>query len=442
MKSHFLPSLLGAVVLLLSPSVLRGANEPEGTVTGSGVELLYEPGAERRSEKLDALRELDRELTRLFRAPPARRGRCRVIFSAARRSDALEMRRTTERTDILLGDRFYEIYETDPAFRRKLVRALLLARFAAVEGSRPLPEWIGAGLDGIVAANRSSGRIARNIRYYPVLRSLLMTGNMPDFRELTLVADARFTGSALQAFEELSRFLLETASAASSLKDNALGDYVMMIVSNNRRPEEAYDLTIRRLLGAMSPGVSAERMLQLAAERLAFNSRTPRPGDHSQALLPEVLTIEYIPLGRDGKVTPGAAKTKAPFETLPTLFKNRHPDAVNIRLDQVRRLRDFAFGFPAEVLPYSEKIVMILDQSNGSDPEAERKELLAAVGELNAALRRQAAIEKELEKVENETVSPFERFRSDLAEESRGREMLTERGRSFLNQIEAEYLAE
>ncbi len=442
MKSNFLPSLLGALFLLVWPCLLRAANEPEGTVTGSGVELLYEPGAERRSEKLDSLRELDRELTRLFRAPPARRGRCRVIFSAARRSDALELRRTPERTDILLGDRFYEVYETDPAFRRKLIRALLLARFAAVEGSRSLPEWIGAGLDGIVAANRSSGRIARNIRYYPVLRALLMSNNAPDFRELSLVSDPNFNGSALQSFEELSRFLLETASAASSLKDNALGDYVMMIVSNNRRPEEAYDLTIRRVLGAMSPGVPAERMLQLAAERLAFNSRTPRPGDHSQSLLPGVLTIEYSPLGSDGKVKPGAAKTKASFEILPSLFKNRHPDAPNIRLDQTRRLRDFAFGFPVEVLPYSEKIVMILEKSDGSDPEAERKELLAAVAELNAALRRQAAIEKELEKIENETVSPFARFSSDLAEESRSQEMLTERGRAFLNQIEAEYLAE
>ncbi len=442
MKSYFLSSLLGAVLLLVSPFALRAANEPEGTVTGSGVELLYEPGAERRSEKLDVLRELDRELTRLFRAPPARRGRCRVIFSAARRSDALEMRRTTERTDILLGDRFYEAYEADPVFRKKLTRALLLARFAAVEGARPLPEWIGAGLDGIVAANRSSGRIARNIRYYPVLRSLLISNNMPDFRELTLVENPRFTGATLQSFEELSRFLLETSSAASSLKDNALGDYVMMIVSNNRRPEEAYDMTIRRVLGAMSPGVSAELMLRFAAERMAFNSRTPRPGDNALALLPGVLTIEFMPLGRDGKVKTGAAKEKASFETLPLLFKNKHPDAANIRLDQIRRLRDFAFGFPAEVMPYSEKIVMLLEKSDGSDPEEERKSLAAAVIGLNGALRRQAAIENELEKVENQTISPYIRFHADLGEESRGREILTERSRAFLNQIESEYLTE
>ncbi len=439
MKSHFLPRLLALIFL---PAALAASTDPEGTGTASGVELLYEPGAERRSEKLDLLREVDRELTRLFRAPPARRGRCRVIFSAARRDDALEMRRSPERTDILLGDRFYEKFETDSVFRHAVVRALLLARFGAIEGARRLPEWIGAGLDGVIAASHGSGRIARNVRYYPVLRAFLMTGSVPDFRALSLVENARFSGSALQAFEELSRFLLESAAAASSLKDNALGDYTMMIVSNNRRPEEAYDLTLRRIFGSLSPGVSAEEMLRLAAGRLAFNARTPRPGANSLSLLPGVLQIEYFPLGRDGKIAPGAVKRKAPFETLPGLFRDKHPDAANVRLELVRRIRELGFGFPVEALPYSEKLVMIIEQSNGLDPARESKALLTAAAGLNDALRHQIAVEKELEKMENETITPFLRFRQDLAESSRGNEILTESGKAFLNRIESEYLSE
>lgn len=432
------------VFLLLLAATLWGgvwAEEPTGGRTGSGIELWHEKGAERRQSASDLLRELDREITRLFRAPPARRGRCRIFFSAARRDDECRMRRTPAQTDILLGDHFEAAWQTNPAFRRQLLRALLLARFAAVEGDLALPDWVGAGLDGVLDANRTSGRVARNIRYYPALRALLIAGNAPDFMAAVNLESPRFSGVEEKFYRELCRFLLETTSAVSSLKANALGDYVMAVVSNNRRPDEAWDATLRPRLAAIQPGMSAEALLLFAAERSAFNSRSPRPGTAALAVLPRELAIEYGKLNADGSV--GLARQQGDYADLPLLFKQRHPQAVGLRDQLVQRLRFFGNTLSESAMPFTEKMIAELQALDGrGDPRDKAAALRAVRSELEAALRTQAAVESELEKQETLHVPLLLLYSDDFSLAAQRDQVLSSEALKFLNQIESEYLSE
>ena len=429
----------GVALLLMVASGIAGAAEPATIRTSSGTEILYVAAADRADAGLEYLRELDRELGRLFHAPPVRSGRLRIVLSPERGADVAVLRRMEQRTELLLGDHFYRAAEQFP-FRRRLTGLLLLARFDSAGGVRELPDWVIMGLDGVLAANHGSGRIARNVHYYPLLQALIQAGHLPDFRGLTGFRAADFSGAALEGMRELYRFMLETAAQYSSVRDNALGDYAVGCLNSNRRAEEVYEATIGRRLGAVRPGMSEQQLWAWAADRAAFNSRTPRPGTFSLKLLPEILQFEYAAVGKDGKAS--GAKRKGTFLDLPQLLAEEHPSAVLLQRRLAAALREFGAGLPGDVLPYAEKLAAAIEQQTGSAFSGGVPQLRETLAELEGALKHQAAVEKLLEKMEKDRVRPYVLFRRELEEAAAPDEAAGRAVTAFLDETEKRYLEE
>lgn len=429
----------GLAVMLMMVAGVAVAAEPATIRTVSGTEILYVAAADRSDEGLEYLRALDREVGRLFHAPPVRRGRFRIVLSPERGADVAVLRRMEQRTELLLGDHFYRAAEQFD-FRRRLTGLLLLARFDSAGGIRELPDWVVMGLDGVLAANRSSGRIARNVHYYPLLRALILSGQLPDFRKLTGVRAVDFSGVALEGMRELCRFMLETAAQYSSVGNNALGDYAVGCLNSNRRAEEVYEATIGQALSTARPGMSESAMWEWAANRAAFNSRTPRPGVASLKRLPEILQIEYATVGKDG--TASGAMRKGTFLDLPRLLSEEHPSAVLLQRKLVAAVREFGAGLPGEVLPYSETLAAAIEQQTGSAFAGGESQLREALTELETALKHQAAVEKLLENVEKEQVRSYLLFRRELEEASTPDDAASQAVAAFLKETEKRYLEE
>ncbi len=428
-----------AAWLMAAAGVVAGAAEPAAIHTASGTEIVYVAAADRSEEGLEYLRELDREIGRLFHAPSVRGGRLRIVLSPERGADVAVLRRTEQRTELLLGDHFFRAAEQF-AFRRRLTGLLLLARFDSAGGVRELPDWVIMGLDGVLAANRSSGRIARNIHYYPLLQALIQSGHLPDFRTLTGFREADFSGAALEGMRELCRFMLETAAQYSSVQDNALGDYAVGCLNSDRRAEDVYEATIGRRLAGVRPGLTEQQLWSQAANRAAFNSRTPRPGAYSLKLLPGILQFEYAAVGKDGEAS--GKKRKGTFLDLPRLLREEHPSAALLQRQLVAAVREFSNGLPGDVLPYSEKLAAAIEQQTGSAFSGGESQLREALAELEQALKHQAAVEELLEKVEKERISPYVFFRRELEEVSVPDDAASRAVTKFLDETEKRYLEE
>ena len=395
-------------LIAVLPTFAASAAEPDARFA-SGVAVRYE-NVVTDPAGIAYLRELDRELTRLFRLPGG--ARCEVLVRAGEGSAAVR-RRSDGVTEIVLPASFAE-RRGDPALTGVLAARLTLARLGLPDRGSELPPWLAAGLNDELKVNRRAGRIVRNNRYFPLLRVLADLDRTPDFRALMKTSGPAFTGIEGDAFGELSRFLLEYLAGLSGERSAAdpepaeegeppfrgrrtaaVGDYAAACLTG-RTEEEAYAALLKPLLE--SP--EGARRLRLAMLRAAFHFRAPRPAASLLRRLPGTLVIGYHPLDAEGNLSETAVK--APAAELAVLLASGHPEAVAAQQALAAALRELAIGSSEEVEGDFRELIRTVDRMTGRDPAGERRQLAAAVTALERSARRRLALERRLLAAERE----------------------------------------
>ncbi len=379
------------ILLLLTVAAVAARGNAVDARLPSGITIHYENAVTDR-DGVAFIRELDRELTRLFGLPAG--GRCAVVIrNGAERAAAF--RRPDGTAVILLPLSFIE-HRDDPAMIGSLAARLTLGRLNLADRGQELPPWLTAALTDVLKVNRRSARILRNVRYFPLLRVLVDLGHTPDFRAVMQVQDVTFTGAAAEAFGEISRFLLEyLAGVKNSRNAVSVGDYAAAILTG-RTEAEAYGATLGNVMG--SP--EQKRHLQIAMLRAAYNFRTPRPAESILRRLPELLTVSYHTLDAGGEAT--GPLVKAPAAELVSLLAAGHPEAVAVQQQTVMALRDFAVGAPEELQPGMQRLIRLVERLTGRDPAGEKKALQKARLAVEKAARQRLALETRLLEAERE----------------------------------------
>ena len=346
----------------------------------------------------------------------------------------LAVRSEIQIREILLSENFAEQRE-NPVFRAELAGEILAGRFGLRGKIKPLPVWISYGLEGVRKNAQSAGRIVRNQHYYPVLRGLLGVNCMPDFRALMQLDNCRFTGSAEQAFYEFGRFLLETFARTSSLKQNALGDYVAEMLKGERREPAIYRTTLLPVMtSGRYAGITELDFFKLHAERAAFNYRTPRPAEDLLRHLPEILQFE-IPSRQNGKKI-----LKGNITDLPELLAAKSPDAIPAQMQIRQKIQRFCSEFSPEILAAGSLLLNAVTSMTGNSPEEEIAAVQKGRQQLEKQLQDWSKIEKYLDDCEKQYIRPGVLFRAELSTVSEENEFLTESEKAFFNQVEQKYL--
>ena len=429
---------ISILIFLIAAVLLHGAVPRETAVqdaemqTASGIAVVYRVGTAQMPGGLQLLRELDREVTRLFRAPPGV-GSCKIIIDRAF-TESIAFKSRGKVREILLPESFPE-KSSDLQFRGQLTGEILGGRYALQGPLRPLPGWIVYGLEGIRQNAQSAGRIVRNQQYYPVLRGMMGIDCMPDFRALMQLEDCEFSGSAGAAVCEFGRFLLETYAAVSSVRQNALGDYAAEMLKGERREPDVYRTT---LLPVMTSGrhrdLSETDFFKLYATRAAFNYRSPRPAVALLERLPEVLKFEVHSAAEPRKVWKGDVMQ------LPAMLAEKKPEAL-LAQQQIRlKLQRFFTEFPPEIMSAGGSFLQAVSSMSGRSPEAECAALQNGRLELEKQLKNWMKVEKYLEECEQKYVRPGVLFRPELSTVSGDGEFLTPAGIEFFDQVEKKYL--
>ena len=131
-----------SILILLPAFLLHGApiQLPDNEMqTSSGITVVFRGGTMQQSGSIEFLRELDRELTRLFRAPPGT-GSCRIVVDR-QHPVPLAVRSEIQIREILLSENFAEQRE-NPVFRAELAGEILAGRFGLRGKIKPLPVWM------------------------------------------------------------------------------------------------------------------------------------------------------------------------------------------------------------------------------------------------------------------------------------------------------------
>ena len=401
--------------------------------TASGVIVRYRAGTRHHPGGFEFVRDLDRELTRIFRAPGGA-GACVVLVDRAHPVGPVTSSVRGRVREIRLPENFVS-RENDPAFRAELAAHILAARFGLPGECRPLPGWIGLGLEGLRRNSLSAGRLVRDQQNYPVLRGLLGAGYLPDFRALMRLKKCDFTGSAYPAACEFSRFLLEAFRRASTLKHNALGDYTAGMLRGDLPEAQLYRtfllpaLTGRRRNAA---AVNEAEAFRQAAEQAAFNFRTPRPAAELLKLLPDIL--RFTVAGPNGKPVSGDAAM------IPDMLHEKHPSAYAARQTIQYRIQQYARMFSPELQGASGELLNAVVRMDGKEPEKERAALARARNALEIRLAEWARVEAFLEECERKYVNPCLLFRPELSTVSEPDEFLSEAEKAFFDEIEKKYL--
>ena len=420
------------MAVLLHGPALRGTDPAAEIRTASGIPVVYRPYTVQKQGDLQLLRELDREVTRLFRAPPGL-GSCRIIVDRSF-TGTIAFKRRGKIREILLPEAFSD-KSSDIRFRGHLAGEILGGRYGLQGRLRPLPGWIVFGMEGVRKNAQSAGRLVRNMQYYPILRGLLGIDCMPDFRALMQLDDCEFSGSAGEAVCEFGRFLLETFAGMSGIRQNALGDYAVEMLKGERREPDIYRTT---LLPAMTSGrnhgLSEAGFFKLYAERAAFNSRTPRPAAVLLERLPEILTYE-VPSSSDSRKT-----LKGDVMQLPAMLAGKLPEALAAQQQLLQKLPRFFSEFPPEIIPASRRLLMAVNNMSGRSPEAECAELQKGRLELEKQLQGWMRLEKYLDECEQKYIRPGLLFRSELSTLSGESDFLTPEEIKFFDNVETKYL--
>ena len=400
--------------------------------TGSGIKVIYRAGTLQKPDGIALLRELDREVTRLFRAPPGL-GACRIIVDRSF-TGSIEFRSRGKVREIFLPENFYE-HSADLRFRGQLTGEILGGRYGLRGQLRPLPVWIVLGMEGIRQNAQTAGRIVRVQQYYPVLRGLMGIGSMPDFRALMQLDGGEFSGSARLAVCEFGRFLLETFARTSSVKQNALGDYAAEMLKGERKEPDIYRTT---LLPVMTSGrhknLTEEMFFKTYATRAAFNYRSPRPAEELLKLLPEKLTFEVPSPTEKGKTLKGN------MMDLPGMLAEKKMEAIAAQIQIRQKLQGFISEFSPEIAAASGPLFAAMTSMTGSSPEEERAALEKGRIILETQLKNWMKVEKYLEEAEQKFVRPGVLFQSELSTMSEEQEFLTPAEKEFFNRVEQKYL--
>ncbi len=373
------------------------------------------------------LTALDRDLSRIFRPPPG--NACRIVMDRTRMPEEIVLSFSGNRTDIYLGEKFVSL-EEDAAYRSRLAAAMLAARYGLKNSSPALPVWIQYGLEGVRRNAKSSGKIVRNLRNYPVLRALLGAGYMPDFRALMQLEEITLSGNAREAFSEFSRFLLEMFAKKSGIKNNVLGDYVSSMLKGGASEESVYRATLQKVMN----GKPEADFFRAEAGFAAFNARTPRPAEELLKQMPDVPRFSFVSGGENGKGFTGTVLQ------LPGLFKEKHPLALAAKEQVRKRIAQWISEMPPECSVFSRELILALEQMNGGDPDAEIQRFSAAEKLLKEKLQEQERIEQFMEDCQNRFVQPGLLFREELSVMSQNADFLTGEEEAFFDRTEQSYL--
>ena len=401
--------------------------------TASGVIVRYRAGTRHHPGGFEFVRDLDRELTRIFRAPGGA-GACVVLVDRAHPAGPVTSSVRGRVREIRLPENFVS-RENDPAFRAELAAHILAARFGLPGECRPLPGWIRLGLEGLRRNSLTAGRIVRDQQNYPVLRGLLGAGYLPDFRALMRLKKCDFSGSAYPAACEFGRFLLETFRRASTLKRNALGDYTAGMLKGDLPESQLYRTFLLPALTGRhrrSAAANEAEAFRLAAEQAAFNTRTPRPAADLLKLLPDIL--RFTVSGTDGKPVSGDAAA------IPDMLKNKHPASEAARQTVLYQLLRYARMYSPEIMGASGELLNAVSQMTGKAPEKERAALARARNALEIRLAEWARVEAYLEECERKYVNPCLLFQPELSTVSEPDEFLSEAEKAFFDAVEKKYL--
>jgi hypothetical protein len=409
--------------------------------TLSGIDVVYEQSADRRSSPVRFIQDVDREITRLFKAPKSA-GNCRIVISPVRNPGDVTLRFSDGgRVDILMGDTFRDKID-DPAFQRDFSGALLLARFGVRDAAQKLPDWIAAGIfDALTVRLENIDRVVRTTRNYPLLRALL-PDYPPDFRATMRVNGVILDGAGREAYSEICRFLLEMYASVSDAKDNALADYAVEMMRGKRREDEIFTATLDRRLRALQPNVAAspETLILQTAIRSVFHASRPRPG---AALLVELSGALKTPVelpDREGNPS-GTVRDFDCFQ-LAALYREplNRKSADAARRQIVRQLRDFAAGLPPDirtsVTDLADRVAELSEQTR----ESGLADLAASYRRVEEKLKWRAGMEAFMYRTELEKISGFLLFRLELNELFRPDDFLTRRGVVFLDEVEKRYM--
>lgn len=428
---------LSILIFLIPVAVLFGA-APRGTApsaelqTASGITVVYRSDTAQIPGGMALLRDVDREVTRLFRAPPGM-GSCTIIIDRSF-TEKIAFKSRGKVREILLPESFVKL-STDFRFRGQLAGEILGGRYGLLGPLRPLPGWIVYGMEGIRQNAQSAGRIVRNQQYYPVLRGLLGIDCMPDFRALMQLEDCEFPGSAGAAVYEFGRFLLETFSGISSVRQNALGDYAAEMIKGERREPDIYRTTLLPVMtSGRNRGLSETDFFKIYAERAAFNYRSPRPAAALLEKIPEMLKYEVHSATEPRKVWKGNVMQ------LPAMLAGKKPEALLAQQQIRQKLQRFFSEFPPEIMSAGSSFLHAVSSMAGRSPEEECAALERGRLDLEKQLKNWMKVEKYMEECEQKYVRPGLLFRPELSTISGESEFLTPAGIEFFDQVEKKYL--
>ncbi len=409
------------IFLFVTPFFLFGARAVYdfGWRTSSGITVEYMRGEPRNNTLSREIRELDRELTRIFKAPAVRNRKCSI--SIAGDSEVLKISRDSKKNyRVFIGANFPA--DKSAAARRDLAGALLAMRFA-VEFNAPLPEWLAAGLEHVRLSNRTSGRIIRNSRNYPFLRAILSCDSPPDWRNIISAPPAEKYGAELKVYQELSRAAMEIFVSLYTPGNNALGEYAAGMLAKKMPHDELFKKTVEKSAVESSGAKSFEKFMEEMQIKTAFNSRNPRSADYSLRQLERILTV--------------SGKPDAWFTVLPERIGSKDVDAVFQRSRMAGELRRFSNGIAPDLTAYAVKLAAMIEKiDGGSSP----KELQTCYLAFRNALRERLKLESMLEAAEMKHVSPFLIYADELREIERQETVLSAEGIEFLNEVEKKYL--
>ncbi len=430
MKRIFLSFLL--VGLAAAAAAVSFSPQDFEKKTASGVEVRYRAGTLHLSGGIEFLQELDRELSRIFLAPPGA-GACRIIVDRARSPREISCQIRSDRHEIYIGESFVR-FQADPVYRGELAARILCARFGLKKSAASLPGWMICGLEGIRQNQQSSGKILRNMRYYPVLRGLLGAGIMPDFRAFMQLDKWDFSASIQPAMNEFGRLLLESFARISSVQNRALGDYTADVLTGIRPESESYRIYLQPAMIRFMGGTGNDQeFFRAAAEQAAFNPRSPRPAEALLDRLPEALKFSVS--RQDGK-----KKVIGSIQDLPLMFAVKNPHRQTARRQILLKLQYFQRELPADAQPAGNDLILAVRNLAGEDPRKERILLDERRNHLVQALQKQKVLERYLLDAEDQYVIPLKRFQADLTVISKENEFLSRDEKDYFNRIEMQYL--
>ncbi|MHB9138471.1 MAG: hypothetical protein ACYC4Q_03615 [Victivallaceae bacterium] len=340
----------------------------------------------------------------------------------------------------------YETWKDDCQINRYLLSTIILCRLglSPEENFNVLPQWLLAGMMGMIRQKQASARII-DVQYMPGLRALALEGKIPELKKIiSKPLYPESDGAAYEFYEEICSFMVKKIETLSGGSEHILNDIIFLSAKKKYTPDEVFNTTVVRVtldkyFKNSTLSMSDDEKFQLWFEASVREKVLSPFNPFSAAQIKEkVAGIRKVTCKMK---TGGKEPREETFDILDLPEKLPSVENKNAVLLEKSRTMDLIQNACPQPLmaPVSDLSAALNDIGNKSSDDA-REHLAAALNTLGEELKKQEAIENYLIELENKQISPALIYNMEIKEVNRTDDVMWPSLNKYLETVEKKFL--